>query len=116
MSTKPGTLIATGGGAVLRPGNRRILTERGFVIWLQTSVDQQLKRLELDRQRPLLQTPDKRARLEQQAQQRNPLYAEVADLAFRSGDHSARYMARELVLRLQALWADGEETRSRAAH
>ena len=116
LSRQGGTLIATGGGAVLSAANRRILSERGFVIWLQTSVNQQLKRLELDRQRPLLQTPDRRARLEEQARQRDPLYAEVADLAFRSGDHSARHMARDLARRLLALWAEGEPAPSHAAH
>jgi len=116
LSHQPGTLVATGGGVVLRAENRDVLTGRGYVIWLQTTVDQQLKRLELDRQRPLLQTPDRRRRLEEQARVRDPLYAEVADLAFRSGNHSARHVARELARQLQATWSSDEEEPSRAAN
>lgn len=116
VSTQPGTLVATGGGVVLRAANRRLMAQRGFVIWLQTTVEQQLKRLELDRQRPLLQTPDRRARLEEQARERDPLYAEIADLAFRSGNHSAQYMARELARQLQAQWAGEEQEPSRATN
>jgi len=111
-----GVLIATGGGAVLRPANRRLMQERGFVIWLQTTVDQQLQRLELDRTRPLLQTTNRRASLEEQARLRDPLYAEVADLAFRSGDHSARHMARELTRTLLEHWDKASQETSHATH
>ena len=77
-----GQLIATGGGAVLAEANRRALRERGFVVWLQASVPQQLERLARDRHRPLLAVPDREARLLALAEARNPLYAGIADLAF----------------------------------
>lgn len=116
LASRRSVLIATGGGVVLKPENRRTLKMHGFVIWLQTTVDQQLQRLELDRQRPLLQTPDRRTRLEAQARERDALYAEVADFRFQSGDHSARQMARELVRQLQAHWERQAQEPNLAAH
>jgi shikimate kinase len=114
LAGRHNALVATGGGAVLKAENRRVMKAAGYVIWLQTSVEQQLQRLELDRQRPLLQTPDRRARLEEQARQRKPLYREVADLHFESDDHSARHMARELTRLLLAQWEHRPEESSHA--
>jgi shikimate kinase len=75
-------LIATGGGAVLDEGNRAALRARGFVVYLQVGIDQQLRRLARDTARPLLAGPDRRERLQQLAEQRGPLYAAIADLTF----------------------------------
>lgn len=101
LSKTRGALIATGGGAVLSAANRALMKRRGFVVWLRTPVDQQLRRLENDKQRPLLQLPNRRQKLEGLATERDPLYREVADLVFDSGDRSARFMARKLVTRLR---------------
>lgn len=84
LSERDGILVATGGGVIQSEENRRILRDRGFVVWLPTTVKQQLRRLEKDRKRPLLQAPDRRERLEALARERNPLYANVADLTYRS--------------------------------
>ena len=40
-----------------------MLRERGFVVYLETTVDAQLRRLARDRKRPLLRAPDRRERL-----------------------------------------------------
>lgn len=98
-----GVLIATGGGVVTREENRKLLQENGLVIWLKTSVDQQLRRLDHDKSRPLLQTPDRKARLEQMAHERNPLYQSVADLEFISPDRHSQQAARELIESIRAL-------------
>lgn len=79
-------VLATGGGSVLLDGNRRMLRERGLVVFLETSVDQQLRRLERDKQRPLLQAPDRRRRLDELAHRRNPVYRDTAHLVVRSAD------------------------------
>jgi shikimate kinase len=73
-------VLATGGGAILDPENRRHLSERGVVIYLHASVNQQLARTRHDRNRPLLQTDDPRQRLEDLMQVREPVYREIADL------------------------------------
>ncbi|MFC5740201.1 shikimate kinase [Dyella tabacisoli] len=85
-SRRQGVVLATGAGAVLDPRNRQCLTERGYVIWLQASIEQQLERLAHDTRRPLLAGEDRRAKLEAMAQARAPLYRELADLAI-PGEH-----------------------------
>lgn len=81
LVTRTGIVLATGGGAVLAPENRELLRTHGFVLWLETSVDQQLRRLVRDRQRPLLDAADRHERLQQLALVRDPLYRGLADLA-----------------------------------
>ncbi|GAB3031579.1 shikimate kinase AroK [Oleiagrimonas citrea] len=80
-SRRTGVVLATGAGAILSAESREHLRRRGFVIWLQASVDQQLKRLQYDRARPLLAGVDRLQRLQDMAERRNPLYAEIAELA-----------------------------------
>lgn len=78
LSQKHPIVLATGGGAILDPENRQHLSERGVVVYLYTSVDQQLRRTGRDQNRPLLQTENPRARLQQLFEQRDPLYRECA--------------------------------------
>ncbi|MBA3929782.1 MAG: shikimate kinase [Xanthomonas sp.] len=75
-----GQLISTGGGAVLDPDNRIQMKQRGYVVYLQVSVEAQLKRLGRCTNRPLLQRPDREQVLHDMAVAREPLYREVADL------------------------------------
>ena len=108
LAAHDGRVLATGGGSVLDADNRRILRERGFVIWLDASVDAQLARLSRDRQRPLLAAADRRVRLEQLAATRNPLYAEIADLRLPSpGSGSSVHVAHDLLDLLEARWQRG---------
>lgn len=95
-------LLATGGGAVLAPDNRRRLRERGFVVYLETTVEQQLRRLARDRQRPLLAAPDRRERLLALAAAREPLYREIADFVAASAHNgnsnsAAKHLFDELI-------------------
>jgi shikimate kinase len=80
-SQRSGVVLATGAGAVLADRNRMHLRERGFVVWLQTSVEQQLERLERDHRRPLLAVPNRLERLQSMALVREPLYRQTAELA-----------------------------------
>ncbi len=86
-------VIATGGGSVLSEENRALLKSRGTTVWLKTSVQQQLRRLAKDRRRPLLQTPDRRKRLESMAIIRDPLYEACADIIVQSINISPQAMA-----------------------
>ncbi len=94
-------VLATGGGAVLLPLNREHLSARGCVVYLQTSVDQQLERTRHGRQRPLLYTSDPRTRLRELLEQRLPLYEEVADVVVNTDGRRVNAVADE-VLRLLA--------------
>lgn len=80
LTSLPNIILATGGGAILEADNRERLAERGLVIYLHASVNQQLARTKHDRNRPLLQTDNPRQRLEELMQVRDPLYREIADL------------------------------------
>jgi shikimate kinase len=76
-----GRLVSTGGGAVLDADNRIQMKRRGYVVYLQVSVEAQLKRLGRCTNRPLLQRPDREQVLQDMATLREPLYRDVADLA-----------------------------------
>ena len=76
-----GIVLATGGGAILDPENRKRLRETGTTVLLDTSIEQQLKRTNRSMTRPLLMTDDPRAVLLQLRETRAPLYEEIADIA-----------------------------------
>lgn len=99
-----GQLVSTGGGAILDAGNRRLIRERGFVVYLSVGVETQLERLARDRGRPLLQRDDREQVLRELAQLRTPLYREVADLVLDTDRLSPGEATAQLVLRLAAQW------------
>jgi len=101
LTRLPGIVLATGGGAILDPENRTRLASRGKVIYLHTSVDQQLSRTRHDRNRPLLQTPDPRTTLEELLAIRDPLYRDVADLVIETDGMHVRDVVRKIVKLLQ---------------
>jgi len=82
LTAMEGVLVATGGGAILSPDNRDLMRQSGLVVYLLTSVGQQLERLGRDRTRPLLQTGNMESKLVELANERNPLYQATADLVF----------------------------------
>ena len=110
LTARRGVLIATGGGVVLRRRNREMLRQSGLVVYLRTSVAQQLRRLGRDKTRPLLQTPDRQERLERLASERNPLYEALADIDFPARNRSPDNAARALADRIRAhCAADGPQ-------
>ncbi|MFO7649636.1 MULTISPECIES: shikimate kinase AroK [Halomonas] len=103
LTRREGVVIATGGGAVLREENRRALRERGTVIYLFTTVEQQLRRTAKDRNRPLLQRPDKEAVLREMFALRDPLYRATADIIVRTDRRGPRAVVNEIVRRVTRL-------------
>lgn len=101
VSEQDNIVLATGGGVVMRENNRKVLRERGFVIYLQTSVDQQMERTARDKNRPLLQTENPRARLEELIKVRDPLYRQTADLIMRTDRRHPRGVIGEIVKALR---------------
>lgn len=102
FAARSGIALATGGGAILDADNRRLLRERGFVVFLQTTVEEQLERLARDRKRPLLAAPDRRERLLALADQRDPLYREIADLTLPAGHRGSPTQVAERLATLIA--------------
>lgn len=93
-------VIATGGGSVLRPENQQLLKQKGYIIFLDTSVNQQMRRLARDKKRPLLQTQNPRARLEALFEERRPIYLDLADLTIKTDKRMARRLAADIINQL----------------
>ncbi|WP_425056599.1 shikimate kinase AroK [Pseudomonas abyssi] len=96
-----GIVLATGGGVVMRPANRAALAENGLVVYLCTSVEQQLQRTAKDRQRPLLQTADPEAVLRDLMSRRDPLYREIADLIIETDQRGPKVVVNTILGKLQ---------------
>lgn len=103
-SRQQGVLLATGAGAVLDPVNRRRLAERGFVVWLDATLAQQLVRLERDTKRPLLAGQDRAARLTAMREIRSPLYREIADLIVPGEDEGVGSGAERCTAQIDLHW------------
>jgi len=102
MTTWDNTVLATGGGAILRPANRQALAERGYVIYLRTTLEEQLRRTRRDRNRPLLQTADPEGTLRRLFAERDPLYRSVADLVIDTDSSSPKTVAQRVLSSLRA--------------
>lgn len=89
-------VLATGGGAVLSERNRDRLRTRGTVVYLRASVRDLLNRTRHDKNRPLLQAADPRARLTELYEKRDPLYREVAHLTVDTGNQSLTSLVNRL--------------------
>lgn len=103
ITEKKRTLLATGGGVVLTENNRELLKTRGFVVYLNASVDQLLERTAHDRNRPLLQVDNPRAVIEELLADRDPLYREVADLVIMTERRKPQLVAEDIVTEVRHL-------------
>ncbi len=89
-------ILATGGGAVLKPENRAFLKARGSVIYLKTSVELQIERTRRDKNRPLLQTEDPTSVLQNLMDIRDPLYQEVCDFVVTTDKRNPKLVVSEI--------------------
>ncbi len=90
-------VLATGGGAVLVLENRKCLTERGCVVYLTASVEQQAQRVSHARHRPLLQNVDPEDKLRQLMDERQTLYSGVADISVATDGRKIQTVAEEIM-------------------
>jgi len=102
MSEEP-VLIATGGGAITRKENRDVIGQRSTVVYLHTSVEQQLQRTAKDKNRPLLQNDNPRAILESLFEVRHPLYESSADLIIRTDKQTPKTVVKTIIKKLKNL-------------
>jgi shikimate kinase len=100
LTQKTNLILATGGGAVLRESNRACLQSRGFVVYLKTSVDQQLERTSKDKNRPLLQADNPRKVLDELMAHRDPLYMSTCDLVIKTDRRHPRGVVSEIIKQL----------------
>ena len=104
LTRKTNVVLATGGGAVLDPDNRKALRERGSVVYLRAEIDILVERTRRDRNRPLLQTPDPRAKLEEIMRVREPLYRATAHVIIETDRRNPQMVARDVADNLKSLW------------
>ena len=96
LSQMDGIVLATGGGAVIDADSRNRLGARGFVVYLYTSVEQQLQRTIRGRERPLLEGRSRAEVLEELMAARDPLYREIADLIIDTDGRRVPTVARQI--------------------
>lgn len=93
-------VLATGGGAILRPENRAHLRERGTVVYLHVPPEILAARTENDRNRPLLQVDDPLQKLQTLYATRDPIYREVAHIVLDVGQESHQATFAQLLQQL----------------
>lgn len=94
-------VIATGGGAVLKPENRAQLAQHSQVVYLSASPHEIARRLQKDTQRPLLQVDNPLRRLLDLHGVRDPLYREVADFVVVGAGLSATQVAQRVAMQVE---------------
>lgn len=93
-------VLATGGGAVLKPDNREALKNNGLVVYLKSGVHDLWQRTRHDHNRPLLQTANPRERLQELFEQRDPIYTELADYVIHTGKQSVQVLIARLIKKI----------------
>ncbi|MDC0663065.1 shikimate kinase AroK [Marinobacter sp. SS21] len=101
VSAMTQTVLATGGGAVMKPENHAFLRHDATVVYLRTSIEQQVERTRKDRNRPLLQNDDPEAVLRGLFEVRDPLYRKLAHIVMHTDKKSPRLVVRQLLNRLK---------------
>lgn len=94
-------VLATGGGAVLRPANRQALHDGCQVIYLRSTPAELFRRLRHDTQRPLLQVRDPLKRLRDLYRERDPLYRETAHFVIETGRPSVPTLVNMILMQLE---------------
>jgi shikimate kinase len=94
-------ILATGGGAVLLPENRQLLSERGSVIYLHANPMELWHRTKGGEGRPLLKNGGAKKILENLYAIRDPLYREIADYVIETGKPSVSQLVNTLIMQLE---------------
>jgi shikimate kinase len=95
-------VLATGGGAFMNPDTRAVIKAKGVSVWLNAEFDVLMRRINKRKnERPLLQTADPGATLEQLLAARNPIYAQ-ADVAVQSREVPHETIVAEIVAAIAA--------------
>lgn len=112
LANRRNVLLATGGGAVLSAHNRKLLADKGIVVYLRAAPADLWRRTRHDKHRPLLDTEDRMARFEQLFAERDPLYLEIADIIADTGSQSLGALASKLerkILEFKSRAGGGED-------
>lgn len=97
LTQMQGVVLATGGGAIVSDKSRNFLAARGVVVYLETSIEQQLERTRRDKRRPLIQNDNPKEVLENLMQERESMYTDIADLTVPTNISSVKSVAKQIV-------------------
>jgi shikimate kinase len=95
------TIVATGGGAVLRSENREFLHKNFVVVYLHSTPEELFRRLRHDVKRPLLQVQNPLQKLCELYELRDPLYRETAHFCIDTGRPSVVTLVNMVVTQLK---------------
>ena len=101
LSLQAGILLATGGGAVLRPSNRDALHSCCHVFYLRSTPEELHRRLRHDTRRPLLQVADPLHRLREIYRERDPLYRRTAHFVVEAARPSVSALISMVLMQLE---------------
>lgn len=96
------TIVATGGGAVISPLNRRLMQDTGMVVNLAVSAEQVAKRLAEDNSRPLLAGVNPLEQIESLLDKRISFYSD-ADMVIDTLSKSPEDITHEILLWLKTI-------------
>ena len=94
-------VISTGAGSILKESNRDLISSSGKVIYLEASIESQLKRTSFDNARPLLSKGNKEKILKKMDIDRRHLYEELADITIKPDKKSRNEIVNEITLELK---------------
>ena len=97
MTQKKNIVLATGGGAIESEKNRRCLASNGFVVYLGTTINDQVLRAKPNRKRPLLENVDPKKKLQELMQKREGLYESIADTIVNTEGHNSHSLAKQVI-------------------
>ncbi|EKE01528.1 MAG: shikimate kinase I [uncultured bacterium] len=102
LAQKRNIVLATGGSTVATLENRTAIATNGFIIYLRTSLDDQLIRTGYGKKRPLsAETEERRSILKRLRQEYEPLYEELADLIYDTDHKPTRAAVADLITLIQ---------------
>ena len=81
------TVIATGGGVVIKQQNRVLIKKLGTVIYLEAKIENIQRRVKYNNNRPLLQVPNSQKYIKETIDQRKQHYQNLAQILVRDNWH-----------------------------
>ena len=94
-------VIATGGGIITHDKSRAILQDHRRVVYLKTSIENQIERTTVSEKRPLLIDTDPASKLQELMLTREPLYEEISDVKIDTNERTPSEIALEIIDRLR---------------
>jgi 3-dehydroquinate synthase len=98
LAQERGLVLSTGGGALVNPGNRHVLSQSGVLICLTATVDTILERIQQTNDRPLLpgDQEERRRRIRSLLHERRHAYAAIPHQVDTSGRSPAQVVEQVL--------------------